>query len=219
MGRMLDLYTWRTPNGKKAPILLAELGWPFDLHLVNLGQGDQRKPEYLAINPNGKIPALIDTEGVNSELVVVFESGAILEYLADKAGRFLPKEQPGRAEVLSWTYWGVGGPTPFFSQLLGFAAQQPRNTEAFDKFFRESQRLVRVLDGRLRDREWVAGPYSIADIMNYPWFAAVAEHLPDVLEGADHVKRWIAAMAARPAVQKGMGVGSELAPDSTTSGR
>ncbi len=216
---MLDLYTWRTPNGKKAPILLAELGWPFDLHLVNLGQGDQRKPEYLAINPNGKIPALIDTEGLNGELVVVFESGAILEYLADKAGRFLPKDQPGRAEVLSWAYWQVGGPGPFFSQLLAFAQEKPRNKDAFERFFGESQRLVRVLNGRLGDREWVAGAYSIADIMIYPWFASVAEHLPEVLEGTDHVKRWIGAMAARPAVQKGMNVGSELAPDSPTSSR
>jgi GST-like protein len=217
---MLDLYTWRTPNGKKAPILLAELGWPFELHLVNLGQGDQKKAEYLAINPNGKIPALVDTEGPNGELVVVFESGAILEYLADKAGRLLPQDQPGRAEVLSWVYWGVGGPGPFFSQLLAFAGEERRNDQAFEKFFRESRRLVQVLDGRLRDREWVAGPYSIADIMNYPWFAAVAEHQPDALEGAGaaQVRRWIDAMAARPAVKKGMDVGSELVSEPPTRG-
>jgi GST-like protein len=202
---MLDLYTWRTPNGKKAPILLAELEWPYELHLVNLGQGDQKKPKYLAINPNGKIPALVDTEGPNG-LVVMFESGAILEYLADKAGRFLPKEHPGRAEVLSWTYWQVGGPGPFFGQLLAFGRQTPRNDAAYEKFFQESQRLVRVLDGRLKDREWIAGAYSIADIMNYPWFAALQENEPAVLEGAEHVKRWIAGMAARPAVQKGMGL-------------
>ena len=214
---MLDLYTWRTPNGKKAPILLAELGWPFELHMVNLGQGDQKKPEYLAINPNGKIPALVDTEGLSGELVVVFESGAILEYLADKAGRFLPKDQPGRSEVLSWVYWQVGGPGPFFGQLLAFARQEPRNEGAFEKFFGESQRLIRVLDGRLRDREWIAGEYSIADIVNYPWFAAVAEHHPAALEGADHVKRWIAAMATRPAVQKGMAIGSELVSEPPTS--
>jgi len=214
---MLDLYTWRTPNGKKAPILLAELGWPFDLHLVNLGQGDQRKAKFLAINPNGKIPALVDTEAECGEIVVVFESGAILEYLADKAGRFLPKDQPGRAEVLSWAYWQVGGPGPFFGQMLALAREQPRNKEAFDRFYQESQRLVRVLDGRLSDREWVAGAYSIADIMNYPWFAAVAQYEPAALEGADHVKRWIAAMAARPAVQKGMAVGSELVTESPTS--
>jgi GST-like protein len=204
---MLDLYTWRTPNGKKPSILLAELEWPYEIHMVNLGQGDQRKPEYLAINPNGKIPALIDTEGPNG-LVVVFESGAILEYLAHKSGRFLPNEQPGRAEVLSWAYWQVGGPGPFFGQLLAFAREMPRNEGAFAKFFEESQRLVRVLDGRLRDREWIAGPYSIADMMSYPWFAAVAEGQPDVLAGADHVKRWMAGMAARPAVQRGMAMGS-----------
>jgi GSH-dependent disulfide-bond oxidoreductase len=204
---MLDLYTWRTPNGKKAPILLEELEWPYELHLVNLGQGEQKRAEYLAINPNGKIPALVDTEGTNGELVVVFESGAILEYLADKAGRLLPREQPGRAEVLSWVYWQVGGPGPFFGQLIAFARQEPRNQDAFEKFFAESQRLVRVLDGRLADREWIAGAYSIADIVNYPWFAAVAEFQPAALEGAGHVKRWIAAMGARPAVQKGMNVG------------
>jgi GSH-dependent disulfide-bond oxidoreductase len=204
---MIDLYTWRTPNGKKAPILLEELGWPYELHMINLGQGDQKKAEYLVINPNGKIPALVDPEGPNG-LVVLFESGAILEYLADKSGRFLPKEQPGRAEVLSWVYWQVGGPGPFFGQLVAFSRETPRNEGAFAKFFGESQRLVRVLDGRLHDREWIAGLYSIADIMSYPWFAAVAEFQPDVLEGADHVKRWMAALAARPAVKKGMAVGS-----------
>jgi len=202
---MLDLYTWRTPNGKKAPILLAELKWPYELHLVDLGQGDQKRPEYVAINPNGKIPALVDPEGPNG-LVVVFESGAILEYLADKAGRFLPKDQPGRAEVLSWAYWQVGGPGPFFGQLLAFAAQTPRNDGAFAKFFGESQRLVRVLDGRLKDREWIAGAYSIADIMNYPWFVALHERQPDALDGAEHVKRWLVGMAARPAVREGMGL-------------
>lgn len=201
---MLDLYTWHTPNGKKAPILLAELGWEYELHLVNLGEGEQKKAEYLAINPNGKIPALVDLDRPNGGLVVVFESGAILQYLADKAGRFLPKEQPARSEVLSWAYWQVGGPGPFFGQLIAFARQEPRNQAAFEKFFVESKRLVGVLDGRLRDREWMAGDYSIADMMTYPWFAAVAETQPDVLDGADNVKRWMAAMAARPAVQKGM---------------
>jgi GST-like protein len=201
---MLDLYTWRTPNGKKAPILLAELGCPYGLHLVNIGEGHQNRAEYLKINPNGKIPALVDTEGVNAELVVVFESGAILEYLADKYGRFLPKEQPARAEVLSWAYWQVGGPGPIFAQLLAFAAESPPNQAAIAKFEAESARLVRVLDGRLRDREWVAGAYSIADIMNYCWFAEAAEARPALLAGANHVQRWMSAMAARPAVKMGM---------------
>jgi GST-like protein len=206
-GPMLDLYAWHTPNGKKAPILLAELDWPYELHLVNLGQGEQNQPAYLAINPNGKIPALVDVGGKDSELVVVFESGAILQYLADKAGRFLPTTQPGRSEVLSWVYWQVGGPGPFFGQLLAFARQEPRNQSAFEKFFGESKRLVGVLDGHLRDREWVAGEYSIADMMNYPWFAAVDEAQADVLEGAGNVRRWMNAMAARPAVKKGMNFG------------
>jgi GST-like protein len=201
---MLDLYAWHTPNGKKAAILLAELGWPYELHLVNLGEGHQKRPEYLAINPNGKIPALVDLDQARGGLVVVFESGAILQYLADKAGRFLPQEQPARSEVLSWVYWQVGGPGPFFGQLLAFARQEPRNPAAFEKFFGESKRLAGVLDGRLRDRQWIAGDYSIADMMSYPWFAAVAEQQADVLAEADHVKRWMGAMAARPAVQKGM---------------
>jgi GSH-dependent disulfide-bond oxidoreductase len=201
---MLDLYTWHTPNGKKPPILLAELGWPYSLHLVNLGQSEQKRREYLAINPNGKIPALVDTEGKDNDLVVVFESGAILQYLADKAERFLPARGPGRAEVLSWVYWQVGGPGPFFGQLISFGRETPRNEAAFAKFFEESKRLISVLDGRLRDREWIAGAYSIADMMNYPWFAAVAESQPEALEGADSVKRWMSAMAGRPAVRKGL---------------
>jgi glutathione S-transferase len=201
---MMDLYTWRTPNGKKAPILLAELGWTYDLHLVDLGHGEQNKARYLAINPNGKIPALVDPEGPGGELVVIFESGAILEYLADKAGKFLPKDHPGRAEVLSWSYWQVGGPGPFFGQLLAFARENPRNEGAYAKFFAESQRLARVLDGRLRDREWIAGTYSIADVMNYCWFAEMRAEVPAVLEGLTNVKRWTDAMAARPAVKIGM---------------
>ena len=204
---MLDLYTWHTPNGQKAPILLAELDWPYELHLVNLGQNEQKKPAYLAINPNGKIPALIDTERADGGLVVVFESGAILSYLADKAARFLPREEPGRSEVLSWVYWQVGGPGPFFAQLVNFGREEPRNEAAFDRFFAESRRLVGVLDGRLRDRDWIAGAYSIADMMNYPWFAAVAAAQPQVLSGAPAVTRWMDRMAARPAVAKGMNFG------------
>jgi len=167
---MLDLYTWHTPNGKKAPILLAELDWSYELHLVNIGQSEQKRKEYLAT----------------------------------KAGRFLPTDEPGRAEVLSWVYWQVGGPGPFFGQMIAFGRQEPRNEAAFEKFFDESKRLVGVFDGRLGDREWIAGRYSIADMINYPWFAAAAEFQPGVLDGADGVRRWMSAMASRPAVQKGM---------------
>jgi GST-like protein len=203
---MLDLYTWPTPNGKKVPILLAELDWAYEMHLVNLGRHEQKRLEYLAINPNGKIPALVDTEGTGGGLVAVFESGAILQYLAEKSGRFLPTEQPARAEVLSWVFWQVGGPGPFFGQFLSFARHEPRNEGAIEKFRAESKRLAMVLDHRLGDREWVAGAYSIADMMNYPWFAALDEHAPGTLDGADAVKRWMGRMAARPAVQKGMAI-------------
>jgi GST-like protein len=204
---MLDLYTWHTPNGKKAPILLAELEWPYELHLVNLGQNEQKRREYLAINPNGKIPALVDTEGANGQLIVVFESGAILQYLADKSGQFLPSVGPGRAEVLSWTYWQVGGPGPTFAQLMKFGREEPRNEGVYGTFLEESKRLTGVLDNRLQNREWIAGQYSIADMMTYPWFAAVERAHPAALEGAEHVLRWMEAMGARAAVQKGMNFG------------
>jgi GST-like protein len=195
---MLQLYTWRTPNGRKVPILLAELGWHCEMHLVDLGANQQKAPEFLAKNPNGKIPALVDGD------VVVFESGAILQYIAERAGRFLPTEPGPRAEVLSWCWWQVGGPGPFFGQLGAFGREEPRDDHAFQKFLAESKRLVGVLDGRLKGREWIAGEYSIADMINYPWFEAIAKLHPDVLEGADAVKAWMKRMAARPAVQRGM---------------
>jgi GST-like protein len=195
---MLHLYTWRTPNGRKVPILLAELGWRCQLHLIDLGKNEQKSPTYLAINPNGKIPALVDED------VVLFESGAILEYLADKAGRFLPREPRTRAEVLSWCWWQVGGPGPFFGQLGSFRREQPPDEHAVDKMFSESRRLAGVLDARLLGRTWVAGDYSIADMMLYPWFDAVANHGGDVLDGMDAVHAWMARMAARAPVQQGM---------------
>jgi GST-like protein len=201
---MLDLYTWRTPNGRKVPILLAELDLPYELHLVDLSKGEQKTPEFLARNPNGKIPALVDRDGPDGEPVTVFESGAILEYLVERTGRLLPTSARERADVKSWLYWQVGAVGPMFGQLASFARETPRNEKAFTKFLEESKRLTGVLDGQLRDREWIAGGYSIADIAAYPWFAVAASNLPEVLEGADHVKAWIERMAARPAVKKGM---------------
>ena len=202
---MLQLYTWKTPNGRKVPILLAELGWSCELHLVDLGKNEQKAPGYLAINPNGKIPAIVD------EGTVVFESGAILEYLAEKAGRFLPKEPRARAEVLSWTYWQVGGPGPMIGQLGAFAREENRDEHAFEKFHAEARRLAGVLDGRLRDRQWIARDYSIADVVNYPWFEALSKLQPDALDRAEALKGWMARMAARPAVKRGMAldVGAE----------
>lgn len=203
---MLDLYTWRTPNGRKAPILIAELGLPHRLHLIDLEKKEQKKPAYLAINPNGKIPAMIDRAGPGGEEVRLFESGAILAYLAEREGRLLPKAAAARAEVMSWLFWQVGGPGPMFGQLGQFAREVPRNDAAYDKFLAEARRLVGVLDGRLRDREYVAGEYSIADIACYPWFVAMAEKQALALEGAEHVAAWMARVAVRPAVITGMSI-------------
>lgn len=203
---MFDLYTWRTPNGRKVPILLHELGLPYQLHLVDLTKNEQKAPAYLAINPNGKIPALVDRDGPGGP-VTVFESGAILQYLADKSGRFLPTEPAARAAVMSWLFWQVGGPGPTFGQL-GSAAREPAR---YDKLVAEARRLVGVLDGSLRDREYIAGAYSIADIACYPWFAQVAEEHGMVLEDAPNVAAWMARLAMRPAVIAGMSIAAKAA--------
>ena len=206
---MLDLYTWRTPNGRKVPILLAELELPHQLHLIDISKKQQKEPAYLAINPNGKIPALVDSDGPGGERVTLFESGAILAYLAEKTGRLMPRAAAARAEVMSWLFWQVGGPGPTFGQLGQFGMETPRNEKAFDKFLAEAQRQVGVLDARLREREYIAGEYSIADIANYPWFVAMAERQPLAIEGAEHVAAWMGRLALRPAVVTGM----SIAPD------
>lgn len=194
---MLELYTWKTPNGRKVPILLAELGWPCVLYLVNLGENEQKSPEFLAKNPNGKIPALVDDD------VVVFESGAILEYLADKAKRFLPAERRARAEVLSWTYWQMGGPGPMFGQVHHFVKYNPGKAPyAEDRYLKEAHRLYGVLDRRLAEHEFVADTYSVADIAIWPWVSRFEWQTVD-LKQYPNVLRWYRAIAARPAVQKG----------------
>jgi GST-like protein len=202
---MLHLYTWPTPNGRKVPILLAELGWRCELHLVNLSENEQKSPAYLRMNPNGKIPTLIDTD-VD---VLVFESGAILQYLAEKAGQYLPANPRGRAEALSWCWWQVGGTGPFFGQLGAFGREVPRDEHAIGRLHAESKRLASVLDERLSGRDWIAGEYSIADIINYPWFHAIAELRRDVLDGAVAVMAWMKRMGERPAVQRGMALDVE----------
>lgn len=210
---MVELYTWHTPNGRKVPILLEELELPYTLHLIDLSKKEQKDAAYLALNPNGKIPALVDRDGgaggAGGEGITLFESGAILEYLAEREGRLLPKGGQERALVKSWLYWQVGGPGPMFGQLASFGAEKERNEKAFAKFLEESRRLTGVLDGALRDREWMAGEYSIADIATYPWFAGIDSRHPEAIEGAAHVRAWMDRMAARPAVQRGMNLGRD----------
>jgi len=199
---MIKLYTWTTPNGRKPAILLAELGLPYELKLVDLSKREQKQPDYLAINPNGKIPALIDDD------VTWFESGAILLHLAEKTQQFIPTAPQARAEVLSWLFWQVGGPGPFFGQVHHFQDEKPVDEKAYRHFLEESRRLAGVLDEQLKAREYVCGSYSIADIAVYPWFAAAREKMPEILTATSHLGPWLDRMAARPAVKLGMALES-----------
>lgn len=198
---MLTLYTWTTPNGFKPLILLEELGLPHNVVPVNIGQGEQHRHDYLRINPNGKIPALVDEEG--GQRTVVFESGAILIYLAEKAGRLLPKEGPGRYEALAWLMFQMGGIGPMLGQAGHFLRLPEKIPYAIERYTSEARRLYGVLDGRLGEAEYLAGDYSIADIATFPWvrnpafFGLSIEQWPNVL-------RWIEAIGARPAVQRAL---------------
>lgn len=189
----LDLHYWPTPNGHKVTLLLEELAVPYTLRPVNITAGEQFKPDYLAISPNNKMPALVDHEAGLS----VFESGAILRYLADKYGRFGGGgDLAARARVDEWLFWQVGGLGPMSGQLFHFLRFAPEPVPyAIDRFRTEVERLHKVLDKRLGDSEFLAGDYSIADMASYPWLKPFAEQLPV----GDHVRRWLDTIAARPA--------------------
>ncbi len=203
---MIDLYTWGTPNGHKASIMLEETGLPYTVHPINISQGEQHSPDYLAINPNGKIPAIVDRD-VDSGLVI-FESGAILVYLAEKAGKLLPVGTD-RAKVLSWVFWQVGGLGPMLGQWGYFARSAPEKTPyAIDRYLQESLRLLGVLNQYLENREYIVDEYSIADIANYTWTASGLKFLkgqhPDIEEQFPHLKQWVDRISQRPAVMTGM---------------
>lgn len=201
---MLELHTWTTPNGKKPAILLAELNLTYELHLVDISQGEQKRPAFLELSPNGKIPALVDTDPVFGK-ITLFESGAILQYIAEKYGRFLPHALgQRRAEVLSWLYWQVGGPGPFFGQLHKFDMDKPRDDLAFNRFEKEAKRLIGVLDRQLENREFVAEEYSIADMACFPWFAGLHGMHKELFDSAVNVRSWLERVGARPAVKRGM---------------
>jgi GSH-dependent disulfide-bond oxidoreductase len=197
---MIDLYTWKTPNGRKASVMLEELGLPYTLHAVDIGKGDQRTPEYLAMNPNGRIPVIVDSDGPTT----VFESGAILIYLAEKTGKLLAPSGPERYSALEWLMFQMSAVGPMFGQLGHFTMAAPEKIPyAIERYRAESLRIMGVLDKRLVDHDYLAGAYSIADVATYPWVSAMVERLPKepVFEG---VARWIARVGERPAVQKGM---------------
>jgi GST-like protein len=207
---MIDLYTWTTPNGRKISIALEELGLPYKVIPVNLGKEEQFKPEFTAINPNQKIPAIVDHDVPGGPLAI-FESGAILIHLAEKTGRLLPKDARGRAAVLQWLMYQMSHVGPIIGQVGHFVNQAPEKIPyAIQRFVNESVRIVGVLNTGLTDREFLAGDYSIADIATYTWVQAAwgpfQAMLPDKVGEFGNVKRWLDTMAARPAVQRGMAV-------------
>lgn len=202
IGRMITLYTWATPNGRKVSIMLEECGIPYTVRPVDITRGEQFAAEFVAINPNAKIPAIVDDDGP----LTVFESGAILVYLAEKCGRLLPAAGPARYAVLQWLMFQIGGVGPMFGQAHHFLRFAPVPVPyAIERYGKETRRLYGVLEARLAAAEYLAGDYSIADIATFPW---VARHAWQQVELADfpQVRRWFETVGARPAVQRGMAV-------------
>lgn len=199
---MIDLYTFTTPNGRKVSIMLEEVGLPYTPHVIDIRKGDQFTPEFVAINPNSKIPAIVDQENGLS----IFESGAILIYLAEKAGKFLPTEMKARFQVLEWLMLQMGSIGPMFGQLNHFRKFAPEPIPyAINRYETETLRLYSVLDTQLAMSEFVCGTYSIADMAIYPW-VAIYEFQGLTLDNHPNLKRWVEAIAQRPAVQRGMAV-------------
>ena len=202
---MIEFHTAGTPNGRKVAILLEETGLAYSVRRVDFSKNEQFAPAFLAISPNNKIPAIVDTQGPGGKPLALFESGAILFYLAEKTGRFLPADAAGRAVVHQWLMWQMGGVGPMFGQLWHFAKAAPEKVPyAIDRYQKEVDRLVGVLEKRLGEAPYLAGDYSIADMAVYPWvagdwFGADPAKLPNFA-------RWRAAVAARPAVERGMKV-------------
>ena len=204
---MIDLYTWGTPNGRKVSIMLEECGLKYRVHSIDIGKGDQFKPEFVAINPNSKIPAIVDSEGPDGKPMSLFESGAILVYLAGKTGKFLPRSVRDKYDALQWLMFQMGGVGPIFGQAHHFIRAKkdevPYGTERYTK---EARRLYGVLDTHLAKAPFLAaGEYTIADIATYPWTARHEWHRVDLAE-FPNVKRWFDTISRRPAVVRGMAV-------------
>jgi GSH-dependent disulfide-bond oxidoreductase len=204
---MIDLYTWGTPNGRKVSVMLEECGLAYNVHPIDIGKGDQFKPEFVAIDPNSKIPAIVDSDGPDGKPFSLFESGAILIYLSGKTGKFLPAATSGKYVALQWLMFQMGGVGPFFGQVHHFLrAAKEQVPYAIDRYVKEKDRLYGVLDKRLGEAKYLAGDeYTIADIATYPWVARYDWHKTD-LNQVPNVKRWFDAISQRPAVQRGMKV-------------
>ncbi len=208
---MIELHYWPTPNGRKVSIMLEECGTPYDVVPVDIGRGDQFAPAFLEISPNNRMPAIVDTDtGIS-----VFESGAILMYLAEASGKFLPSEQAARYEVLQWLFWQVGGLGPMAGQLSHFVNYTAEPVPyALERYRNEYDRLFGVMDRRLGDREFLAGALSIADFASFPWVASY-KRLGVPLDDFPNLRRWFDALKARPALRRGMELGSDWKSDLT----
>lgn len=211
MARPIDIYYWPTPNGWKVTILLEELGAPYNIIPINIGKGEQFKPEFLKISPNNRMPALVDHEPLGGgEPLSIFESGAMMEYIAAKHGKFLPKDARGKYEVLQWVYWQMANLGPNSGQANHFRHYAPEKIAyGINRYTDEVNRLYGVMNTRLADREYLAGEYSIADMASWPWIVPY-ERVGQDLNDFPHLKRWFDTMKARPAVDRGYKVGQEL---------
>ncbi|MFD2678387.1 glutathione S-transferase N-terminal domain-containing protein [Camelimonas lactis] len=202
----IELFYWPTPNGWKISIMLEECGLPYVVRPVNIAKGDQFRPEFLAISPNNRMPAIIDPEGPGGQPISVFESGAILQYLGRKTGLFYPADERQRVAVDEWLFWQVAGLGPMAGQAHHFRIYAPEKfAYAIERYTREVGRLYGVMDRRLADREWLGDAYSIADMATYGW-ARLWERQGQDITAFPHVQRWLKQMEARPAVQRGLAV-------------
>jgi len=206
---MIDLHYWPTPNGWKVTIMLEELGLPYRIVPVNIGRGEQFQPEFLKLSPNHRMPAIVDHDAEGGPLAI-FESGAILVYLAEKTKQFMPTDTRGRMDVMQWLFWQVGGLGPMAGQAHHFRGYAPEQLPyAIDRYTKEVHRLYGVMDIQLRSREFLAGAYSIADMASWPWVVPW-ERQGQTLREFPSLERWFDAMKARPAVTRGFEVGREL---------
>lgn len=207
---MIDLYTSATPNGWKASITLEELGVPYKVHPISLSKQEQKEPAYLELNPNGRIPTIVDRD---NDDFAVFESGAIMIYLAEKFGKLMPSDVKGRSRVIQWVMFQMGGIGPMQGQANVFYRYAPEKIPfAIGRYQTETRRLYTVLDTRLKDNEYLAGDYSIADIANWSW-VSLYDWAGVAIDGLPHLQRWLEAIRARPAVQRGIVVPEPLVLD------
>jgi GST-like protein len=203
---VIDLYTWSTPNGRKVSIMLEECALPYRVHPINIGKGEQFTPEFLALNPNNRIPAIVDSEGPDGMPLPLFESGAILIYLAEKTGKLMPRDPRTRYIALQWLMFQMGGIGPMFGQAHHFIRNAKEQVPyGIKRYSDETRRLYGVLQKRLSEAEYLADEYSIADIATFPWVARFEWHKVDLAD-FPAVKRWFDRIHARPAVAKGMAV-------------